>query len=389
MYKVKLYNNIARKGLDEFTDQYQVGENIENEDAIVVRSAKLHNLNYPVSLKAIARAGAGVNNIDLDACTERGIVVFNTPGANANAVKELVIAGLLLGSRDIYHGIEWTKTQTENENLAKDVETQKKKYAGHEVAAKTLGVVGLGAIGNKVANIALRLDMKVLGYDPYMSVDAAWALSRWVQHKRDLKSLYAESDFITLHLPELDTTRGMINKEAIASMKDGVKIINYARGGLVNEDDMLEALDSGKVALYITDFPTPKLAAHPHVIATPHLGASTEESEENCAVKAAQEVMAYLEEGNIINSVNMPNLAMEMMFPYRVGVIHTNTPKMLSKIADALGKDNANIENMLNKSKKDIAYTLIDLGEKPSDEAIDFIRNMPGVSRVSVYSKEL
>ncbi|MCF0245596.1 MAG: 3-phosphoglycerate dehydrogenase [Ileibacterium sp.] len=387
MYKVKLYNNIAQKGLDTFTDNYKVADDIDNEDAIIVRSAKLHNLNYPVSLKAIARAGAGVNNIDLDACTDRGIVVFNTPGANANAVKELVIAGLLLGSRDIYHGIEWTKTQTENENLPKDVETQKKKYAGHELAGKTLGVVGLGAIGNKVANIALRLDMKVLGYDPYMSVDAAWALSRWVQHKTDLKALFAESDFISLHLPELETTRGMINKESIASMKDGVKIINYARGGLVNEDDMLEALDSGKVALYITDFPTAKLAAHPHVIGTPHLGASTEESEENCAVKAAQEVMDFLEAGNITNSVNMPNLSMEMMFPYRVGVIHTNTPKMLSKIADILSRDDANIENMLNKSKKDIAYTLLDLTEKPSEEAIDFIRNMPGVSRVSVYCK--
>ena len=387
MYKVKLYNNIAQKGLDTFTDNYKVADDIDNEDAIIVRSAKLHNLNYPVSLKAIARAGAGVNNIDLDACTDRGIVVFNTPGANANAVKELVIAGLLLGSRDIYHGIEWTKTQTENENLPKDVETQKKKYAGHELAGKTLGVVGLGAIGNKVANIALRLDMKVLGYDPYMSVDAAWALSRWVQHKTDLKALFAESDFISLHLPELETTRGMINKESIASMKDGVKIINYARGGLVNEDDMLEALDSGKVALYITDFPTAKLAAHPHVIGTPHLGVSTEESEENCAVKAAQEVMDFLEAGNITNSVNMPNLSMEMMFPYRVGVIHTNTPKMLSKIADILSRDDANIENMLNKSKKDIAYTLLDLTEKPSEEAIDFIRNMPGVSRVSVYCK--
>ena len=230
MKKVKLYNNISKKALEAFPDTYQVGDDITNEDAIIVRSAKLHDLDYPKNLKAIARAGAGVNNIDIPECTKRGIVVFNTPGANANAVKELVIAGLLLGSRDIYHGIEWTKTQTENDNLAKDVETQKKKYAGNEIAGKTLGVVGLGAIGNKVANIALRLDMKVLGYDPYMSVDAAWALSRWVQHKTDLKSLYNDSDFISLHLPELESTKGMINAETIAQMKDGVKIINYARG---------------------------------------------------------------------------------------------------------------------------------------------------------------
>lgn len=387
MKKVKLYNNISDKGLCQFTEDYEVSDDLTGEDAIVVRSAKLHDLEYDPNLKAIARAGAGVNNIDIPACTERGIVVFNTPGANANAVKELVLAGLLLGSRDIYHGIEWTKTQTENENLAKDVEKQKKQYAGNEIAGKTLGVVGLGAIGNKVANIALRLDMKVLGYDPYMSVDAAWALSRWVQHMTDLKSLYADSDFISLHLPELDSTRGMINKETIAQMKDGVKIINYARGGLVNEDDMIEALDSGKVALYITDFPSAKLAAHPHVIATPHLGASTAESEENCAVKAVQEVMDYLEQGNIVNSVNMPNVSLDMSTPYRIGVFHSNTPKMISRIADTLGHDDANIENLLNKSRGDIAYTLADLKSEPDPEVIEMIQNLPGVIRVNVYQQ--
>lgn len=385
MPNIKLYNNIADKGLEQFTEDYTVGAETENPDAIVVRSAKLHDIEYNPELKAIARAGAGVNNIDLPACTEKGIVVFNTPGANANAVKELVIAGLLLGSRDIYHGIEWTKTQTENENLGKDVEKQKKKYAGHEIAGKTLGVIGLGAIGNKVANIALRLDMKVEGYDPYMSVDSAWALSRWVQHKTDLKSLYGDADFITLHLPELPSTKGMINKEAIDSMKDGVKIINYARGGLVNEDDMIEALDSGKVGLYITDFPSAKLAAHPSVIATPHLGASTEESEENCAVKAVQEIMDYLETGNIVNSVNMPSLNLEMSTPYRVGVIHTNTPKMISRISDALGSKGANIENLLNKSRNDVAYTIADLKEAPDPEAIQAIEQMDGVIRVNVF----
>lgn len=387
MYKVKLYNNIAKKGLDEFNDLYEVADNLENEDAIVVRSAKLHDLDYPANLKAIARAGAGVNNIDIPACTERGIVVFNTPGANANAVKELVLAGLLLASRDIYRGIEWTKTQTENENLGKDMEKQKKLYAGNELAGKTLGVVGLGAIGNKVANIALRLDMSVLGYDPYLSVDNAWAMSRWVQHQKDLKGLYANSDFVTLHLPETESTKGMINKEALDAMKDGVKLLNFSRGGLVNEDDLLEALDSGKVALYVTDFPSARLVRHPHVIGMPHLGASTEESEENCAVKAVQEVRDYLEQGNITNSVNMPNVKLEMSTPYRVGVIHANSPKMLSKIADNLGKEGANIENMLNKSRNDIAYTVADMNTKPLDEALDAIRNLNGVIRVEVFEK--
>lgn len=384
---IKLYNNISDKGLNLFTDAYQVGEDAENEDAILVRSAKLHDLEYPENLKAIARAGAGVNNIDVDACTKKGIVVFNTPGANANAVKELVLAGLLLGSRDIYHGIEWTKTQAGSETLSKDVEKQKKQYAGHEIAGKTLGVVGLGAIGNKVANTALRLDMKVLGYDPYMSVDSAWALSRWVQHKTDLKSLYGEADFITLHLPEVESTKKMINAEALAMMKDGVKIINYARGGLVDDDAMLDALDSGKVALYITDFPTGKLAGHPHVIATPHLGASTAESEENCAVKGVQELMDYLEEGNIVNSVNMPNVSLPMSTPYRVAVIHANTPKMLARITEALGQDGANIENMLNKSRGDVAYTLLDLKEEPSKQGIEDIQALDGVIRTQIYNK--
>lgn len=387
MPKIKLYNNIAEKGLEQFDETYEYGADVENPQGIVVRSAKLHDLIYNPELMCIARAGAGVNNIDVPACTEQGIVVFNTPGANANAVKELVIAGLLMGSRDIYHGIEWTKTQGDNKNLAKDVETQKKKYAGNEIAGKTLGVVGLGAIGNKVANIALRLDMKVLGYDPYMSVDAAWALSRWVQHKTDLKSLYADSDFISLHLPELPTTKGMINKEAIDSMKDGVKIINYARGGLVNEADLLEALDSGKVALYITDFPTPALAVHPHVIATPHLGASTEESEENCAVKAVQEVMDYLETGNIVNSVNMPNLSLDMNTNYRVGVIHTNTPRLIARFTDVLSANGTNIENLMNKSRENVAYTIIDLNVKPETADIEAISSTPGVIRVNLFEK--
>lgn len=387
MNKISLMNVIAPKGLAVFDQNYQCEEKAENPDAIIVRSADLHDYPYNDNLKAIARAGAGVNNIDLEACTEKGIVVFNTPGANANAVKELVIAGLLLASRDLYHGIEWVNTQKGSETLTKDVEKQKKKYAGHEIAGKTLGVVGLGAIGSKVANTALHLDMNVLGYDPYLSVDSAWKLSRWVEHKVDLNDLFANSDFISLHLPLLDSTKGLINKEAIAHMKDGVKILNFARGGLVDDDAILEALDSGKVALYVTDFPDGKLAGHEKVIALPHLGASSEESEENCAVAAAQEIRAYLEEGNIINSVNLPNVSLDMRSPYRVGVIHTNTPKMLSRITDILSKDDANIENLMNKSRGNIAYTILDLDTAPTQESLDAIAHLQQVMRINLFKK--
>lgn len=388
MKKISLMNVIAKKGTDVFDDNYVCEQKAENPDAIVVRSADLHDYPYPDNLKAIARAGAGVNNIDLDACTKKGIVVFNTPGANANAVKELVIAGLLLASRDIFHGMEWVNTQKGSETLTKDMEKQKKKYAGNEIAGKTLGVIGLGAIGNKVANTALRLDMKVEGYDPYLSVDNAWALSRWVQHKKTLGEIYQDADFITLHLPEVESTKGMLNKAAFDAMKPGVKILNFARGGLVNEDDLLEALDSGKVALYVTDFPSGKLANHKNVIGLPHLGASTEESEENCAVAAAHELMDYLEEGNIKNSVNMPECVLPMSTDWRVAVIHANTPKKISAITDVLSAQGANIENMTNRSRKEIAYTVLDLNEEPSKEALDAIRALDGISRVELYSKK-
>lgn len=385
MYTIKLYNNIAQKGLDQFTEAFEVGEHLGDEDAIVVRSASLHDLDYGKNLKAIARAGAGVNNIDLPACTERGIVVFNTPGANANAVKELVFAGLLLASRDIYHGIEWCKTQTDNPNLGKDVEKQKKKYAGNELTGKTLGVIGLGAIGIEVANLAMRFGMNVKGYDPYISVDNAWKMSKWIEHAKDLKELYKDADFVTLHLPLMDSTKNTIDKEAISQMKDGVKILNFARGGLVNDDDLLEALDSGKVSLYVTDFPSAKLAAHDKVVPIPHLGASTEESEENCAVKAAQEVMDYLQHGNITNSVNMPNVSASMSTPYRVAVFHVNKPKMISRITDAFAQEDANIENLINKSRDQIAYTMLDLDAQPSAGALEKIRGLDGVIRVEVY----
>lgn len=385
MYTVKLYNNIAKAGLDQFTDQYEIGDDKTNEDAIVVRSANLHDIDYNPNLKAIARAGAGVNNIDIETCTQKGIAVFNTPGANANAVKELVFAGMLLASRDIYNAITWAKSQTDNPNLAKDMEKQKKKYAGHELAGKSLGIIGVGgAIGRRVANAALRFDMEVHGYDPYMTVDAAWSLSRWVKHEKTLEGVLKNSDFITIHIPQTPDTMNTINKETINQMKDGVKILNMARGGLVNEDDMLEALDSGKVAIYVTDFPTPKLAAHPHCIPIPHLGASTAESEENCAVNAAKEVMDYLEHGNIVNSVNLPRCEMEWNHNYRVSVIHVNKPRMISKITDSFAETN-NIENMINKSRGDVAVTMLDLDKEPLAESLQKLNTLDGIIRVTTY----
>lgn len=385
MYTVKLYNNIAKAGLDQFTDQYEIGDDKTNEDAIVVRSANLHDIDYNPNLKAIARAGAGVNNIDIETCTKKGIAVFNTPGANANAVKELVFAGMLLASRDIYNAITWAKSQTDNPNLAKDMEKQKKKYAGHELAGKTLGIIGVGgAIGRRVANAALRFDMEVHGYDPYMTVDAAWSLSRWVKHENTMESVLKDADFVTIHIPQTPDTMNTINKETISQMKDGVKILNMARGGLVNEEDMLEALDSGKVAIYVTDFPTPKLAAHPHCIPIPHLGASTAESEENCAVNAAKEVMDYLEYGNIVNSVNLPRCEMEWNHNYRVSVIHVNKPRMISKITDSFSETN-NIENMINKSRGDVAVTMLDLDKEPLAESLQKLNTLDGIIRVTTY----
>ena len=388
MYKVKLYNNIAPVGIQQFTADYEVGENVENEDAILVRSANLHDLEYGDNLKCIARAGAGTNNIDIDACTERGIVVFNTPGANSNAVKELVFAGMLLASRDIYGGISWAKTQQDNENLAKDMEKQKKKYAGTELNQKTLGVIGCGAIGVQVANLALRFGMKVRGYDPFMSIDAAWNLSRYVHHDSDLDGLLRNSDFITIHIPLNEKTKNTINKETIAQMKDGVKILNFARGGLVNNEDILEALNSGKVAKYVTDFPTPELVNHPNVIAIPHLGASTAESEENCAIKAAQETMHYLQYGNIRNSVNFPECYMDFNTPFRICVIHHNVPKMISQITNSLSHDNANIENLMNKSRNEIAYTILDLDKEASLDTIQKIEAIAGVVKVRTYRRQ-
>ena len=385
MYKVKLYNNIAEKGLRQFTDQFEVNETIENEDAILVRSANLHEINYQPNLKAIARAGAGTNNIDIETCTNSGIAVFNTPGANSNAVKELVFAGLLLASRDIYHGVEWCKTQADNENLSKDVEKQKKKYAGHELSGKTLGVIGLGAIGIQVANLAIQFGMNVLGYDPYISVDNAWKMSRNVKHVENINDLLKESDFITLHIPLLEATKNTIDEQALQTMKDGVKILNFARGGLVDEVALQQALQNKKVATYVTDFPSPVLVNEDNVISIPHLGASTSESEENCAVKAAQELIEYLKYGNIQNSVNLPNASAPLESPYRITLIHKNKPKMISQITEILSKEEANIENLINKSKKEIAYTIIDLDKKVLPQSLDEITNIEGMIRVNTY----
>ena len=387
MHNIKLFNNIAKEGLDQFTSDYSVNETVENPDGIVVRSANLHELDYNLELKAIARAGAGVNNIDIDTCTDKGIVVFNTPGANANAVKELVFAGLLMASRDIYHGMEWVKEEGHNPELSKLVEKRKKRYAGNELAGKKLGVIGCGAIGVQVANLALRFGMEVHGYDPYMSIDAAWNLSRYVKHEKNIDDIYKNCDFITLHIPYNDSTKDTINKESISKMKDGVKILNFARGGLVNDDDIIEALDSGKVGFYVTDFPNEKVALHPNIVAIPHLRASTEESEINCAVKAAKEIMDYLECGNIINSVNLPNAQMAFTGPYRICVIHKNIPKMISQITDALSIEHVNIENLLNKSKKEIAYTMVDIDRATTESTLDTIKNIDGVIRVMTYSK--
>ena len=383
MPKIKIYNQIAQTGLDQFTQNYEVAKDIESEDAILVRSANLYNIEYDSNLKAIARAGAGTNNIDIDTCIQKGIAVFNTPGANSNAVKELVFAGLLLASRDIYHGIEWVQSQKDNPNLSKDVEAQKKKYAGHELAGKSLGVIGCGAIGIQVANLALRFGMKVYGYDPYMSVDAALNLSRYVIHVRNINDIYQNCDFITIHTPLNAATRNMINTDAFEKMQEGVKLLNFARNGLVDEDALLKALNTNKVACYVTDFPSQKIIQNKKVIAIPHLGASTKESEENCAIKAAKELMDYLEYGNITNSVNLPNAKMNMTSPYRITCIHSNKPKMISQITDIL-KD-ANIENLMNQSKNEIAYTIIDLNTKID---ISKMKQIDGMIRVSTFQKE-
>lgn len=383
MFKIGTLNKISKVGMDFLCpDRYEVSENSETANGILVRSAAMHDMEFSDDLLCIARAGAGVNNIPIEKCTEKGIVVFNTPGANANAVKELVIAGLLMASRNVVAGVEWAKTLTDD--VAKQVEKGKSQFVGQEIEGKTLGVIGLGAIGNMVANEAVKLGMDVIGYDPYISIDAAWKLSRHVKKATNLDEIFKESDFITIHVPFTPDTKDTIDEKAIEMMKEGVTILNFARGGLVNTEAVKKGLDSGKVRTYVTDFPDGDIANYKGVIATPHLGASTNESEDNCAKMAVKQTRDYLENGNIVNSVNFPAVSMPRGEGKRVILFHKNVPSMITKITDEFSKLSMNIENMINKSKKDIACTMIDvIGEIPAVMTEDFMK-IDGVIRVRI-----
>ena len=385
MYQYHCLNPIAAKGLDLFGEDYKKTETLYEADAVLVRSAKMHDMELPEGVKAIARAGAGVNNIPVMDCAEKGIVVFNTPGANANGVKELVLAGMLLASRDIVGGIEWVAKEKDQEDIDKLAEKQKKQFAGCEIMGKKLGIIGLGAIGAMVANAASALGMEVYGYDPYISIDAAWNLSRTIKHIKSLDEIYSQCDYITIHVPLLDSTRQMINKEAFSKMKDGVVFLNFARDLLVDEDALIEALDNGKVKKYVTDFANHTVAGHKGILVTPHLGASTEESEENCAVMAVKEIRDFLENGNIKNSVNFPNCDMGTCVAVgRISICHKNIPNMISQFTKILGAEGLNIADMTNKSKGEYAYTLIDLESAASKEALDELKAIEGVSKVRV-----
>ena len=385
MYKIKTYNKISKTGLEVFDDKYTVGDEVENADGAIVRSASLHETEFPESLKAIARAGAGTNNIPIDRCSEQGIVVFNTPGANANAVKELVIAGMLISSRRVISGIEWTKTLKGNgAEVGKMVEKGKSAFAGPEIKGKAIGVIGLGAIGVMVANAANALGMKVYGYDPYLSVKSAWNLTHNAIHIFDINEIFEKCDYITVHVPLTDGTKNLVNADSIAKMKNGVRILNFARGGLVDNEAHKAALESGKVAAYVTDFPSDDILDVDGVIAIPHLGASTPESEDNCAGMAAKELIDYIENGNIVNSVNLPEITMPRSGENRVCVIHKNIPNMLTAITGIFAEDNVNIENLLNKSRGDYAYTMLDIDKADVTAVAEKISAISGVIRVRV-----
>lgn len=388
MFRIKTMNKIAQVGLNQFPADYQVGDNVEGEEGILVRSAKLHDYLFPDTLWGIARAGAGTNNIPVAECAQKGIVVFNTPGANANGVKELVLAALLMASRDLVGGVEWVKAQaaTPDTDVAAAVEKGKSAFVGPELYRKTLGVIGLGAIGALVANAALSLGMEVYGYDPFLSVDTALRLDRHVHVVKDVAELYRVSDYVTIHVPYTPDTRHTINADTIAQMKDGVRVVNLARGELVDDAAMLAALESGKVARYVTDFPNNTITLAPNVVPIPHLGASTPESEDNCAIMAAQQLRDFLENGNIKNSVNFPNVEMERSGVQRLCIIHRNIPAMLANITAQLSGDGVNVENMTNKSRGDFAYTLVDVGSQVEESVIDDIRAIDGIIRVRVIS---
>ncbi len=382
MFNILTLNKIAACGLDKLGSNYTITDDMSADaDGIILRSYKMHDMELPASLKAVARAGAGTNNIPIDKCTEKGVVVFNTPGANANAVKELVIAGLMLASRDIIGGNAWANSLT-GDDIAKQVEKGKSNFAGNEIYGKTLGIIGLGAIGILVANAAHALGMDVIGYDPYLSVHSALQLSRHIKCVNDPKAVYEAADFITIHVPLMDSTRNTINAETIAMMKDGVKILNFARGGLVNNDDIKAALKSGKVSKYIVDFPDADTVNCDGIIAIPHLGASTEESEDNCAMMAAQEIKDYLENGNITNSVNFPNCTIQSEAAGRVAIAHRNIPKVIAQYTDILS--DVNISDMINKSKGDVAYTIINTDHTIPADAVEKLKGLDSVLSVRV-----
>ena len=382
MFNILTLNKIAKCGLDQLNDNYKITDDATvDADGIILRSFKMHDMELPESLKAVARAGAGTNNIPIDKCSEKGIVVFNTPGANANAVKELVIAGMLLASRDVIGGVAWANTLT-GDDVDKQVEKGKSNFAGCEIKGKTLGIIGLGAIGILVANAAYALGMEVIGYDPYLSVDSALKLSRHVKKANSPEEVYAAADYITIHVPLMDSTRNTINAETIAQMKDGVIILNFARGGLVNNADIKKALADGKVAKYVVDFADSETVNQPGIINIPHLGASTAESEDNCAVMAAQELADYLENGNILNSVNFPNCSLPEDNIGRIAIAHKNIPNVIAKFTEALSS--VNISDMINKSKGELAYTIINTDHAIPAEAIEKLNQIDAVIRVRV-----
>ena len=382
MYKIGTLNKISPVGLARLTDDYTVVEDVAEANGIILRSYDMHEMELSDNLLAVGRAGAGVNNIPLDKCAEQGIVVFNAPGANANAVKELCLTGMLLAARNVPAGLAWASTLTGTEGVGKAVEKGKGQFAGTEIKGKTLGVIGLGAIGVLVANAAETLGMKVIGYDPFLSVKAAHSLSNTIDIVDALKDLYPQCDYVSIHVPVMDDTKGMIDAEAIAQMKDGVVFLNFARDKLVNDTDMLAALESGKVKKYVTDFPNDAVIGKEGVIATPHLGASSAEAEDNCAVMAADEIMDYLENGNLHNSVNLPEAVMARSGVQRLCILHRNVPGMLANITSLFGRDGVNVENLSNKSRGDYAYTMVDLGSKVGDNVIEDVRRTANVIRV-------
>ena len=385
MFKYACLNNISEKGLENFTPSYEKTDDLAAAQGILVRSAAMHDMSFSPELLAIARAGAGVNNIPIDRCAKEGIVVFNTPGANANGVKEMVLAGMLLASRDIAEGVEWVRSNKDNKDIAKAAEKEKKKFAGTELAGKRLGIIGLGAIGVRVANMAVELGMEVFGYDPYVSVDAAWHLNRKITHVFDLNEIYDRCDFITVHVPALPSTKGMIDKEAVKKMKKGVILINMARDVLVDEEAVIKAIEAGKIRRYVSDFPNPVVAGKKGCITTPHLGASTEEAEDNCAVMAVEELMDYLENGNIKNSVNYPACNMGVCrSTSRIAIFHENKVNMINQLTTLISGSGMNISEMASKSKGDVEYTMFDLDTAATQELADKIAKVPDVYRVRI-----